>query len=118
MMQLGTRSANSVIRWYCDKKKPFAQYAKVLDFPKIHFGHLAHDRIELSSPGNDNYSQLTRRKRVNIINMRVAYETDAAAFLDLWEALDRETEIMLFEPNERNATLDDQKSRLGNDGKC
>jgi RimJ/RimL family protein N-acetyltransferase len=47
-------------------------------------------------------------------NLRPAAESDAAAFLDLWDALDSETEFMLFEPNERKATLDLQKSRLAN----
>lgn len=47
-------------------------------------------------------------------NVRAAIESDAAAFLDLWDALDSETEFMLFEPNERKATLEAQKSGLAN----
>jgi len=46
--------------------------------------------------------------------LRRASESDAAGFLDLWDALDSETEFMLFEPGERKATLDAQKSRLAN----
>ena len=46
--------------------------------------------------------------------LRPAAESDAAAFLDLWDALDTETEYMLFEPSERKATLGMQKSRLAN----
>ena len=45
-------------------------------------------------------------------HIRSAVKSDAAAFLDLWDALDTETEFMLFEPDERKATLDSQKSRL------
>ncbi len=48
------------------------------------------------------------------INVRAAKESDAAAFLDLWDALDSETEFMLFEPNERQATLATQQSSLAN----
>ena len=48
------------------------------------------------------------------INVRAAKESDAAAFLDLWDALDSETEFMLFEPNERQATLATQQSNLAN----
>ena len=47
-------------------------------------------------------------------HLRSATESDAAAFLDLWDALDSETEFMLFEPNERKATLEEQKFRLAN----
>lgn len=46
------------------------------------------------------------------LQIRTAVASDAAAFLDLWNALDTETEFMLFEPGERQATLDDQKSKL------
>jgi len=46
------------------------------------------------------------------IIVRPAVESDADAFLSLWEALDTETEFMLFEPGERAVTLDEQKSRL------
>jgi len=48
------------------------------------------------------------------IDIRQAMESDAKSFLDLWDALDSETEFMLFEPNERKATLETQKSRLAN----
>ncbi len=48
------------------------------------------------------------------LQVRQSRETDAEAFLRLWEALDTETEFMLFEPNERGATLAEQKSRLVN----
>lgn len=48
------------------------------------------------------------------INLRVAMESDAAAFLDLWNALDIETEFMLYEPDERKATLETQKTILAN----
>lgn len=48
------------------------------------------------------------------IQVRRASELDAERFLDLWDALDSETEFMLFEPGERKATLDSQKSRLAN----
>jgi len=44
--------------------------------------------------------------------VRQATESDAESFLDLWDALDTETEFMLFEPNERQATLESQKTRL------
>ena len=46
------------------------------------------------------------------INLREAQESDAEAFLDLWDALDTETEFMLFEPGERKATLETQRTRL------
>lgn len=48
------------------------------------------------------------------INVRAAQESDAAAFLDLWDTLDSETEFMLYEPNERQATLEATQSRLAN----
>ena len=48
------------------------------------------------------------------LHVRQATESDAESFLDLWDALDTETEFMLFEPNERKATLESQKSRLAN----
>ena len=48
------------------------------------------------------------------INLREAQESDAEAFLDLWDALDTETEFMLFEPGERKATLETQRTRLAN----
>ena len=44
------------------------------------------------------------------MNLRSAKETDAAGFLELWDCLDTETEFMLFEPNERKATLEGQKA--------
>lgn len=44
--------------------------------------------------------------------IRQAVATDAAAFLDLWNALDAETEFMLYEPGERQATLEAQTKRL------
>ena len=44
--------------------------------------------------------------------LRPAALSDATAFLDLWDALDSETEFMLFEPDERKATLESQESRL------
>ena len=47
------------------------------------------------------------------IQVRQAIESDASGFLGLCDALDTETEIMLFEPNERNETLESQKSKLG-----
>lgn len=46
--------------------------------------------------------------------IRTALVSDAQAFLDLWDALDTETEFMLFEPNERQATLESQSKRLAN----
>jgi len=46
--------------------------------------------------------------------VRQAIESDAESFLDLWDALDSETEFMLFEPNERKANLESQKSKLKN----
>ncbi len=46
------------------------------------------------------------------LQVRQSRDTDAEAFLGLWQALDTETEFMLFEPNERGATLTEQKSRL------
>jgi len=49
---------------------------------------------------------------MNESQIRAARESDAAAFLDLWGALDTETEFMLFEPNERKTTLKEQKLRL------
>lgn len=48
------------------------------------------------------------------IEIRQAAESDANSFLDLWDALDTETEFMLFEPNERKATLETQKAKLLN----
>jgi len=49
---------------------------------------------------------------VSKLKVRTATVADAASFLDLWDALDTETEFMLFEPNERNLTLKEQQSRL------
>ncbi|MDB4224809.1 GNAT family N-acetyltransferase [Granulosicoccus sp.] len=46
------------------------------------------------------------------IQVRQATESDASGFLGLWDALDTETEFMFFEPNERNETLESQKSKL------
>lgn len=46
--------------------------------------------------------------------IRQATESDAAGFLELWDYLDTETEYMLFEPDERKATLDAQQTRLAN----
>lgn len=46
--------------------------------------------------------------------VRQAVESDAESFLDLWDALDTETEFMLFEPGERQATLASQKTRIAN----
>ena len=48
------------------------------------------------------------------IIIREAVETDAAAFLDLWKALDAETEFMLYEPDERKTSLESQKAILTN----
>lgn len=48
------------------------------------------------------------------MNLREAQESDAEAFIDLWNALDTETEFMLFEPGERKATLETQRTRLSN----
>jgi len=44
--------------------------------------------------------------------VRPAVESDAAQFVDLWDALDTETEFMLFEPGERKVTPDNQKLKL------
>ena len=44
--------------------------------------------------------------------LRRAKKEDAAKFLSLWEALDSETEFMLYEPGERNTTLEQQRSSL------
>ena len=44
--------------------------------------------------------------------LRRAAKEDAAKFLSLWEALDSETEFMLYEPGERKATLEQQASQL------
>jgi len=49
---------------------------------------------------------------VNKLLIRPAVETDAAAFLKLWDALDTETQFMLFEPNERKKTLKEQQQTL------
>ncbi len=46
------------------------------------------------------------------LRIRHAVASDAQGFLDLWEALDSETEFMLYEPGEREITLDEQKSRI------
>ena len=46
------------------------------------------------------------------IHVRQATESDASGFLGLWDALDTETEFMFFEPNERNESLESQKSKL------
>lgn len=48
------------------------------------------------------------------VEIRQAIESDAAAFLDLLDALDSETHFMLYEPKERKITLESQKSRLAN----
>lgn len=48
------------------------------------------------------------------ISIREAVESDAAAFLDLWKALDTETEFMLYEPEERKASFKSQKAILAN----
>ena len=48
------------------------------------------------------------------MNIREALESDAAALLDLWKALDAETEFMLYEPDERKATIETQKTILAN----
>ncbi len=47
------------------------------------------------------------------IQVRQATEKDASSFLKLWDALDTETEFMLFEPGERKETLESQKNKLG-----
>jgi|GEM_PF-618644 len=54
------------------------------------------------------------RSYVTDIRIRPAVESDAERFLCLWDALDTETQFMLFEPDERKATLESQKSRLAN----
>jgi len=51
---------------------------------------------------------------MNSLDVRPAVKEDAAPFLDLWNALDTETEFMLYEPNERKATLDSQQTMLSN----
>ena len=43
---------------------------------------------------------------------RPAVESDAQAMLDLYSALDSETEFMFFAPTERKTTLDQQKARI------
>lgn len=48
------------------------------------------------------------------ILIRPAVQADASAFLGLWDALDTETQFMLFEPKERKATLESQTARLVN----
>jgi len=49
---------------------------------------------------------------VTVLTIRQAVEADAPQFLSLWNALDTETEFMLFEPTERNATLEDKQTKL------
>lgn len=51
---------------------------------------------------------------MNDLIVRAATVSDAKGFLDLWDALDTETEFMLFEPNERQANLASQTERLSN----
>lgn len=51
---------------------------------------------------------------MNDVEVRQATVSDATSFLNLWDALDTETEFMLFEPNERQATLEAQKKNLAN----
>lgn len=48
------------------------------------------------------------------LEVRPATAADAEGFLSLWDALDTETEFMLFEPNERQASLESQTERLAN----
>ncbi len=45
-------------------------------------------------------------------NIREAQSKDAEALLDLFQALDSETHFMLFEPEERSTTLEQQKQIL------
>lgn len=51
---------------------------------------------------------------VNNLLIRPAKESDASSFLNLWNALDTETEFMLYEPGERKATLKSQTAILAN----
>ncbi len=44
--------------------------------------------------------------------IRQAAATDATAFIDLWNALDVETEFVFYEPGERQASLEAQTMRL------
>ena len=46
------------------------------------------------------------------VTIRPVTEADAAAFLALAHALDRETVFMMLEPGERTTTLDEQRARL------
>lgn len=46
------------------------------------------------------------------IKVRRAEEEDAAAFLDLCKNLDRESNNMLLEPEERTLTVDEQRERI------
>ncbi|MFK8083029.1 MAG: N-acetyltransferase family protein [Granulosicoccus sp.] len=48
------------------------------------------------------------------MRIRPAVFSDAEGFLELWEALDTETQFMLFEPGERKETLDRQRVKLEN----
>jgi RimJ/RimL family protein N-acetyltransferase len=48
------------------------------------------------------------------MNIRGIKFEDAALFLDLCKKLDEETEFMLFEPDERKLTYDDQRERISN----
>ena len=46
------------------------------------------------------------------MDIRHAKEDDASGILDLYEALDSETEFMFFEPGERNTTVDEVRARI------
>ncbi len=53
---------------------------------------------------------------------RIAKESDAEGLIDLFEALDSETEFMFFAPGERTTTVEEQRDRfrhsLGSDSTC
>ena len=48
------------------------------------------------------------------LTIRPAVIDDAQSFLDMWSTLDTETEFLLFEPGEREVSLDEQRSKLAN----
>jgi hypothetical protein len=46
------------------------------------------------------------------LQIRTLRKSDAAAFLHLCRQLDRETDFMLLEPDERTATVEEQRQRI------
>jgi len=49
-----------------------------------------------------------------LMKIRVVEENDAAGMVELFHALDAETDYMFFEPGERKTTVDEQRGRIRN----